>query len=121
MFRFIWAQGPSPKIILPNKILTQIHGHCIFKIDCEGCEFSSFQSPENVQIVQKKVVQMQMEIHFGPNSLQQVSGLWFAMVNKFGMVPFHKEANIEFPMGEDGLALELAFLNQKYVKHEVQS
>ena len=92
----------------------------IFKIDCEGCEFSSFQSPENVQIVQKKVVQMQMEIHFGPNSLQQVSNLWFAMVNKFGMVPFHKEANIEFPMGGDGLALELAFLNQMYVKHEVR-
>jgi len=92
----------------------------IFKIDCEGCEFSSFQSPENVQIVQKKVVQMQMEIHFGPNSLQQVSNLWFAMVNKFGMVPFHKEANIDFPMGGDGLALELAFLNQMYVKHEVR-
>jgi len=96
----------------------------VLKIDCEGCEFTSFAGALTGEAMRNKVDQVQVEIHF-PGSLNpknrrapkdsalpQMFALWKLFKEDLGFVPFHKEPNIQYTPE----CVELALLNSRLVK-----
>jgi len=74
----------------------------VFKIDCEGCEWTSFGDwliPDMPQLNQILV-----ELHRPP---RKIATKFFDTLQAAGYVRFHKEANIQW---EKGGAIEYAFL-----------
>lgn len=73
----------------------------IFKIDCEGCEWTTFHDwfenpPTHIQ-------QILVEVHHNPTTSQE----FFQTARDNGYVIFHKEPNIQFGGGE---CVEFTFL-----------
>eukprot|EP00547_Thalassionema_nitzschioides_P014303 CAMPEP_0194236982 /NCGR_PEP_ID=MMETSP0158-20130606/4124_1 /TAXON_ID=33649 /ORGANISM="Thalassionema nitzschioides, Strain L26-B" /LENGTH=374 /DNA_ID=CAMNT_0038970903 /DNA_START=11 /DNA_END=1135 /DNA_ORIENTATION=- len=73
----------------------------IFKIDCEKCEWRTFQDWFAPGI--PSMQQLQVELHGAP----QRAIPFFTHMEESGYVRFHKEPNIQF---NDGSCLEYAFL-----------
>lgn len=74
----------------------------VFKIDCEGCEWTSFEdwlAPD-----MPRLNQILIELHKPPRS---TATKFFDTLQAAGYVRFHKEANIQF---FEGGAIEYAFL-----------
>jgi len=74
----------------------------VFKIDCEGCEFTSFTDwfiPE-----MPNLLQILVEVHTPPKN---IALKFFDDLQANGYTRFHKEANIKYPRGG---AIEYAFL-----------
>ncbi|KAG7366630.1 methyltransferase domain containing protein [Nitzschia inconspicua] len=78
----------------------------IFKIDCEGCEWSTYKDWLGADLRQ-----ILIEVHKVPKIAQD----FFLDLQKAGYVTFHKEPNIQFGGGE---CVEYAFLklNTSYVE-----
>ena len=77
----------------------------VFKIDCEGCEWTSFDdwlTPDMPHLNQILV-----ELHKPP---RKIATKFFDTLQAAGYVRYHKEANIQF---EAGGAIEYAFLKLK--------
>jgi len=73
----------------------------IFKIDCEKCEWSTFQDWFAPGI--PSMQQVQVELHNAPKEAIP----FFTLLEESGYVRFHKEPNIQF---NDGSCIEYAFL-----------
>ncbi|KAL1498732.1 hypothetical protein AB1Y20_014042 [Prymnesium parvum] len=74
----------------------------IFKIDCEGCEFNSFEPYENMANVEQLLV----EVH-GNNRHADVEHLMTELNKTHGI--FYREPNIQY---SDGTCIEFAFRNR---------
>ncbi|KAL1498733.1 hypothetical protein AB1Y20_014043 [Prymnesium parvum] len=74
----------------------------IFKIDCEGCEFNSFEPYENMANVEQLLV----EVH-GFKGHADVEHLMTELNKTHGI--FYREPNIQFT---DGTCIEFAFRNR---------
>jgi len=74
----------------------------VFKIDCEGCEFTSHKSWFGAGV---DIRQIQVEVHGHGNGLVHE---FFDLLFDKGFVVFHKEPNIENPRGNDVFAIEFA-------------
>ena len=87
----------------------------IFKIDCEGCEWSSFSSFFQANVTLRQIL---VELHAAPNRKDPKSKFqpmpmpetmdFFDSLMKHGYVIFHKEINIRF--WHFGQCIEYAFL-----------
>jgi len=79
----------------------------VFKIDCEGCEWSSYKQLFGGGV---SIRQILVEVHSGGGAFKaKTTHDFFNFLFDLGYVIFHKEPNIENPMG-DNLAVEFAFL-----------
>jgi len=91
-----------------KQIVTQL-GHAgrridLFKIDCEGCEWTTYQNWLNAGV---ELHQILVEMHWASHgSIQRVHGL-FGHLSKEGYVIFNKEPNT---LGCRGECIEYAFL-----------
>jgi len=74
----------------------------VFKIDCEGCEWTSFEDWLTPDM--PRLNQIQVEVHKPPRSM---ATKFFDTLQAAGYVRFHKEANIQY---ESGGAIEYTFL-----------
>lgn len=74
----------------------------VFKIDCEGCEWTSFDDWLDPEM--PDLMQILVEIHKPPRSMALK---FFDMLHEAGYVRFHKEPNIQYHFGG---AIEYAFL-----------
>ena len=83
----------------------------LFKIDCEGCEWSTYKDWLEVDIRQ-----ILLEVHYVP----EVAPHFFEDTQKSGYVVFHKEPNIMFAGGE---CVEYSFLklHKAYVEDLLNS
>lgn len=76
----------------------------IFKIDCDNCEWETYDSWFEADVVLRQV---QVEIHKNPQPKIQN---FFRAFRNHGYVMFHKEPNIAHPLDSPVYAIELAFL-----------
>lgn len=74
----------------------------VFKIDCEGCEWTSFDDWLDPDM--PSLNQILVELHKPP---REMATKFFDTLQALGYVRFHKEPNIQYP---DGGAIEYAFL-----------
>lgn len=76
----------------------------IFKIDCEGCELTTFDTWVQPNIIQLQ--QILVEVHAGGDFIKQDIPAFFQGMHQHGYVIFHKEPNIMWWTG----AVEYCFL-----------
>jgi len=77
----------------------------IFKIDCEGCEWTTFREWFFPNVYESTILkQILVEVHNVPNEADS----FFRYLQKQGYVTFHKEPNIKFAGGD---CVEYALLN----------
>lgn len=82
----------------------------IFKIDCEGCEWSTYKD-----WIDADIRQLLVEVHHVP----QIANDFFTDLRKAGYVTYHKEPNIQYGGGE---CLEYAMLKLSldYIENSIQ-
>lgn len=88
----------------------------IFKIDCEGCEWSTGKSWFDADVVIRQVL---VELHEVKSGIPQPGGLdFFNTMYQQGYVIFHKEPNIQY--WQYGRCVEYAFLrlNQTFFQDD---
>jgi len=100
----------NPKFIIKSlqRTVTEL-GHRgrvidIFKIDCDKCEWETYDSWFDADAVLRQV---QVEIHRNPQP--KIQNFFRAFRNQ-GYVMFHKEPNTAYPLNSPVAAIELAFL-----------
>jgi len=76
----------------------------VFKIDCDNCEWETYQSWFESDVILRQV---QVEIHRNPRP--QIQNFFRAFRNN-GYVMFHKEPNIAHPLNSPVEAIEFSFL-----------
>ena len=76
----------------------------IFKIDCEGCEWKTFEAWLNPIVTLRQIL---VELH---NSPAESTDNLFEKLEAAGYVAFHKEPNIKYLFGPTNIAVEYAFL-----------
>ena len=113
-----WGFGPEtakkqqhdPKFLIKSLQRTVMElGHTgrvidIFKIDCDNCEWETYDSWFDADVVLRQV---QVEIHRNPQP--KIQNFFRAFRNQV-YVMFHKEPNITHPLNSPVAAIELAFL-----------
>lgn len=89
----------------------------IFKIDCEGCEWNTFQSWFKAGIV---IDELLVEVHAGTTqpSPDPVAKTFMQFMWDNSMLIYHKEPNIMYSQGEN-LCVEFAFI--RHPTNELQS
>lgn len=69
----------------------------IFKIDCEGCEWTTFSEWFYPHVAENTILkQILVEVHNHPDEADS----FFRSLQRFGYVTFHKEPNIKFGGGK---------------------
>ncbi|KAG5190733.1 methyltransferase domain-containing protein [Tribonema minus] len=91
----------------------------VFKIDCEGCEWSTLQDQlmKPMRHGDLKIGQMQIEVHLAPLGKKPLPGIisFFEDADAAGLRVFHKERN---HWGCDGYrCLEYAFVSAEWSRH----
>ena len=76
----------------------------VLKVDCEGCEFDSFNAP-SFTVRTGAIQQILVEVHFKGDPLR-THGLFYFLTSR-GYAIFNKEANIQY---SDGSAIEYALV-----------
>lgn len=81
----------------------------IFKIDCEGCEWDTFQSWLGIDVNLRQIL---VEVHHEPHSYGDEKTLrFYDQMESAGYVIFHREANVQYSFFENYLrCMEVAFL-----------
>jgi len=76
----------------------------IFKIDCEGCEWTTYSEWFYPHVAENTILkQILVEVHNHPDGADS----FFRSLQRFGYVIFHKEPNIKFGGGK---CVEYAFI-----------
>lgn len=91
----------------------------IFKIDCEGCEWTSYKDWLNPTI---DIQQLLIEIHAGNNRFgTNLSSFFLDFINR-GFLPFSKEANTHPAAHPAGTLFEYGFirLNTTFLGHRMK-
>ena len=92
----------------------------VLKIDCEGCEYDALTTAESLATISERIQQVLVEIHFdsyssrNPRTHEQkasrMHALWTSFHTDAGLLPFHKEPNIQWSSGD---CTELSLINKK--------
>lgn len=105
----------------------------ILKFDCEGCEFNTLTTPAALTTIASSIAQVLIELHFNDGPFDLLEGrtdfhafqdqgllkaarmhaLWALFHDEAGLLPFHKEPNIQFSPGD---CVELALINKKLTR-----
>ena len=107
------SSNPKLRSLLQLLEITQYSGGRIdlLKVDCEGCEYDAFASPEVLDFMKKHVRQLLIELHWPRRKealIKLAEGLRSA-----GFLAFSKEPNIVARAGE---CIEYSLLNVHLVK-----
>lgn len=81
----------------------------IFKIDCEGCEWETFETWFNAEVYIREVL---VEVHGGTAQPKPdpIAKTFMQFMWNMSMLIYHKEPNVMFSQGE-GLCVEFAFIH----------
>ncbi|KAL7563642.1 hypothetical protein ACA910_013380 [Epithemia clementina (nom. ined.)] len=83
----------------------------IFKIDCEGCELTSFNTWVGLPDSTIRLMQVLVEVHsFTKTRIDHGTDQFFEGMNKHGYAIFHKEPNIQWWTDGPASAIEFSFI-----------
>ncbi|KAL7563647.1 hypothetical protein ACA910_013383 [Epithemia clementina (nom. ined.)] len=82
----------------------------IFKIDCEGCELSSFNTWVGLHEDTIRLMQVLVEVHARKDHIQRGVEEFFEGMHKHGYAIFHKEPNIHYWTSGPVAAVEYGYL-----------